>query len=843
MVSGLENVFENVLIRDNSRVLSTSRYRGIGTAVIGTKVIFAGGYIHGGSYSNTVDIYDTSSLSWTTRQLPGGGREGIAGAGLRHIAMFFGGIGASVSKVVDIYNNSTNSWTTYSSLASSDARGFGSATGVGDVIIWAGGKDDYNEPMGNVNIYNIVTGVWTTTTLSQARHGMAAVTVGSMALFAGGAFDSCGSYNCDKDNVQSNRVDLYNSSTNAWSTAILSQARSYLAGTAHGTKAFFAGGDISVTNNLRESSRVDIYDSATGTWTSIDFPDSSRRRTLLGAAASGRAVIFLGGSERDMTPPSNLIDIYEVDNGVWVTSTTTSTGRGWIASATVGDFAIFAGGYDTSNRNTVDILQYKTQVQVYAIVNASSRLGSMNGRFRLPMNVTPISARISLPTASNELTNHNQADTWKIQCNATVNGKLDQTFILSATDPVCIASNGLCPIGKYSSGNGVSYNITDCFKCPALTTTASEGNTRITGCKCNRGYTGPDAGTCTACTAGTYKDFIGSSGCSLCAAAKYSSIVGADNISLCLACPSDSSSPSGSTLQSQCMCNRGYTGPDGGSCVGCVAGKYKPTNGSVTCTQCTSGKFSAATGATSNVCSDCSANTYSSTNNSQCIACPSNTVSARSSYRITDCVCNLGYTGPDGGTCVACVAGKYKPTNGSGDCTQCAAGKYSAATGATSNVCSDCSANTYSSTNNSQCIACPSNAVSAKSSYRITDCVCNLGYTGPDGDICVACEGGKYKPTNSSGNCAECAAGTYSASSAATNIGSCLACGVNTYSSAGSSQCVFCQSNMFSASSSVVQTDCKCNVGYYLKMLYVQIHFMHRSAIIDSCDFLVGKNV
>jgi len=116
MVSGLENIFANVLIRDNSRVLSTNRYRGIGTAVIGTKVIFAGGYIHGGSYSDTVDIYDTSSLSWTTRTLSGGARMGVAGAGLRHIAMFFGGIEGSSSsvpsKVVDIYNNSTNSWAT-----------------------------------------------------------------------------------------------------------------------------------------------------------------------------------------------------------------------------------------------------------------------------------------------------------------------------------------------------------------------------------------------------------------------------------------------------------------------------------------------------------------------------------------------------------------------------------------------------------------------------------------------------------------------------------------------------------------------------------------------------------
>ena len=33
-------------------------------------------------------------------------------------------------------------------------------------------------------------------------------------------------------------------------------------------------------------------------------------------------------------------------------------------------------------------------------------------------------------------------------------------------------------------------------------------------------------------------------------------------------------------------CNSGYTGPDGGSCTSCVAGKFKATSGSALCTAC-----------------------------------------------------------------------------------------------------------------------------------------------------------------------------------------------------------------------------------------------------------------
>ena len=36
-----------------------------------------------------------------------------------------------------------------------------------------------------------------------------------------------------------------------------------------------------------------------------------------------------------------------------------------------------------------------------------------------------------------------------------------------------------------------------------------------------------------------------------------------------------------------------------------------------------------------------------------------------------DCECNTGYTGPNGGTCAACEAGKYKDSPGADACTAC----------------------------------------------------------------------------------------------------------------------------------------------------------------------------
>ncbi len=83
-----------------------------------------------------------------------------------------------------------------------------------------------------VDLYDSGTGRWWTAQLSQARSGLAATSVGTVAIFAGGLGKGF-----------SNVVDLYDSGTGRWSTAQLSLARGYLSATSVGTVAIFAGGE------------------------------------------------------------------------------------------------------------------------------------------------------------------------------------------------------------------------------------------------------------------------------------------------------------------------------------------------------------------------------------------------------------------------------------------------------------------------------------------------------------------------------------------------------------------------------------------------------------------------
>ena len=110
--------------------------------------------------------------------------------------------------------------------------------------------------------------------------------------------------------------------------------------------------------------------------------------------------------------------------------------------------------------------------------------------------------------------------------------------------------------------------------------------------------------------------------------------------------------------------------------------------------------------------------------------------------------CQLGsWAAPGSDTCTSCEAGKYSTTasaDSSAACVSCSAGKYSAVVGAASaTTCTSCAANTYSGTvagtSADVCLACPLNSSGPMGSQVVTNCVCDPGYAGANGQPCRAC--------------------------------------------------------------------------------------------------------
>ena len=78
-------------------------------------------------------------------------------------------------------------------------------------------------------------------------------------------------------------------------------------------------------------------------------------------------------------------------------------------------------------------------------------------------------------------------------------------------------------------------------------------------------------------------------------------------------------------------------------------------------------------------CQECPADTYADVHNtSTCVPCPEHASHALTKRtNVSACLCDPGYSGPDGGPCVACAAGTFKAEHGADLCESCGVNEYS----------------------------------------------------------------------------------------------------------------------------------------------------------------------
>jgi autotransporter-associated beta strand protein len=188
--------------------------------------------------------------------------------------------------------------------------------------------------------------LWTTATLSQPRTYLAAAVSGTEILFGGG-------FSGSSDTAQ---VDIYDVASNTWSTSALSHARYNLGGASVGALAFFGPGN---SKSGGYSDAVDIYDSASDTWSTTTRPHESG---FYGMASAGNKAVIAGGFE------SSAIDVYNTTTSSWSSPATLSQTRAYVAAASANDKVLFAGGLTPSIQpsNVVDIFNTTTGVRTTA---------------------------------------------------------------------------------------------------------------------------------------------------------------------------------------------------------------------------------------------------------------------------------------------------------------------------------------------------------------------------------------------------------------------------------------------------------------------------------------------
>jgi hypothetical protein len=245
----------------------------------------------------------------------------------------------------------------------SEARTMISVASAGNKILFAGGLTSAGTPSSTVDIYDISTQLWSTTQLSVARSGIEAVSVGNKIYFAGGR-----SQNID---TPSSRVDIYDVISNSWAAAQLSEPRTGISASTIGSKIFFAGGTKLYTCSYCFSDRIDIYDISTNSWSTATL---SVARKGMSATAAGNKIYFAGGHDffngSSGTGVYDQIDIYDNTTNTWTISALAER-KAHHGAFAFGNYIYWAGGELWNNIN-----DYETTCNVERrdLLNGSSTI-------------------------------------------------------------------------------------------------------------------------------------------------------------------------------------------------------------------------------------------------------------------------------------------------------------------------------------------------------------------------------------------------------------------------------------------------------------------------------------
>ena len=345
-----------------------------------------------------------------------------------------------------------------------------------------------------------------------------------------------------------------------------------------------------------------------------------------------------------------------------------------------------------------------------------------------------------------------------------------------------------CGNNEYSD----EYDSISCQSCPIHSGHVQTAQPTIQSCQCNAGYEGSDVIACAQCPVGKYKSIQLTDSCLDCPDGKYADTIASLQ---CKDCFADSNSAVFSDSIDDCTCNSGFEKNDASAtpfCQQCIPGKYRDLTVSV-CTACSDRHIAPGYG------------------NVECDQCFENSDTVDN----VNCLCIAGYSGHHGSSlvnCLACSAGTYS-VGGQDECTSCGDNTISTPASASLNecrcieqfeqnntdnfniLCTQCVPGKFKNNNekNAVCETCQENAYPVLVGIAY-ECQCNAGYT-PNGELCRACEKGKFKKYIGDNSCNSCNTNQYSDSLASTQ---CLPCPYYSVSSSGSDSF----------------QDCYCNTGY-----------------------------
>jgi N-acetylneuraminic acid mutarotase len=259
----------------------------VGTA---TGLLFAiGGVSAAGSVLTTVEAYNATSNSWTTKAaLPAARWRGNGVATINGIIYLAGGVDGTRpghKNTMYAYNAATNSWSTKASLpVAGGCGGSGAINGIVFVLIGCDSLTSQSTGAKRILLrYDPTANAWSTKAPAPTPHQFPAVAVVGGKLYVVGGKNGAG--------AATTTVHVYTPSSNSWATkAALPSARYRATAQAVAGKLYVVGGNDAAN---AYTSTVYVYDPSTNTWSSTATMPTGRAN--LGSASVNNVLFAVGG--------------------------------------------------------------------------------------------------------------------------------------------------------------------------------------------------------------------------------------------------------------------------------------------------------------------------------------------------------------------------------------------------------------------------------------------------------------------------------------------------------------------------------------------------------------------
>lgn len=217
---------------------------------------------------------------------------------------------------------------------------------AGNYVLFGGGNGGPTSPttyVDGVDAYDASLVHSSCTALSVARSNLAAASVGGFAIFAGGRSSSTSG---------TVTVDAYNNSHTMVAASNLSQGRYNLAGASVGNYALFAGGQYYNTSS-RSTDDSDAVEAYNGSLTKTSLSYLVIGRWSLGGASVGNYALFAGGyagAVSDMKRAVTLVNAYDSN---LTSSVSVCSARMNSVAISSQKYALFAGGNNGYEANYI----------------------------------------------------------------------------------------------------------------------------------------------------------------------------------------------------------------------------------------------------------------------------------------------------------------------------------------------------------------------------------------------------------------------------------------------------------------------------------------------------------